>query len=51
MGNRITQRIRECYECVRTPEDGEHMWQMPDGYMCATCIEENENKDEDEDED
>jgi len=38
MGHRTTQRILECGDCGRTPEDGENMWEMCGKYICATCI-------------
>ena len=42
MGHRTTQRILECGECGRTPDDGEYMWEMCGEYICVSCI----NKDE-----
>lgn len=42
MGHRTYQRILECSQCGRTPEDGEPMWQMGSEYWCEDCC----NKDE-----
>ena len=44
MGHKFIQRIHECAECGRTPDDGEPMWDMPDGPWCEECC----NQDEDE---
>ena len=48
MGQRVTQRILECHCCNRTPEDGEHMWEMCGDYLCAECVDGDNDKDEDE---
>jgi hypothetical protein len=45
MGHRITQHIRVCSECGRTPEDGEYMWDMCGEWVCEECV----NKEDDND--
>lgn len=47
MGQRTTQRILECGDCGRTPEDGEYMWEMCGKHICSTCIEKDEEPEED----
>ncbi len=47
MGHRITQKIYECAECKRTPEDGEYMWEMCGNMICADCIDKDEEAAED----
>jgi hypothetical protein len=44
MGLKTYQRILECGDCGRIPDDGEPMWEMCGQYICETCID----KDEDE---
>lgn len=44
MGQRITQRIYECGDCGRFPQDGEHMWEMSGENICSLCVD----KDRDE---
>lgn len=43
MGNRVTQTIYTCECCGRTPNNGEHLWDMSgnghDGYICRTCFD------------
>ena len=39
MGRRITQRIIECDECGRIPDDGEYLWEMAGDYICHSCID------------
>jgi hypothetical protein len=49
MGARITQRIYICDVCGKTPEDGEHLWNMCNKVICEDCIkkqEEEDNKEE-----
>ena len=41
MGRRITQRILQCADCQRIPDDGEYMWEMPGGYLCEECYNKN----------
>ena len=48
MGQRTTQRILECDDCGRTPEDGEYMWEMCGKYICSTCIDKEEEDEEEE---
>lgn len=42
MGRRTIQRILECGDCGRTPEDGERMWEMCGKYICTNCIDKDE---------
>ena len=46
MGQRTTQRILECGDCERIPEDGEHMWEMCGEYICSTCIDKDDEEEE-----
>ena len=39
MGHRVTQRILTCFQCGKTPEDGEYLWEMCGKYVCANCID------------
>ena len=39
MGHRVTQRILTCFQCGKTPEDGEYLWEMCGEYVCANCID------------
>lgn len=39
MGNRITQRIYECSECGKIPENGEYLWHMGSEIWCEECTE------------
>jgi hypothetical protein len=39
MGRRVTQRILECGECGRIPDDGEYLWEMGGEYICSDCID------------
>ena len=39
MGQRVIQRILECGDCGRTPDDGEYMWEMNGQYICSECID------------
>jgi hypothetical protein len=43
MGQRITQRILECGECGRTPDDGEYLWEMCGEYICSECIDKSDD--------
>ncbi len=45
MGHRVTQRILECSDCGRTPDDGEYMWEMCREYICKECIDKEEEPD------
>ena len=49
MGQRLTQRILVCDECGRTPDDGEHLWEMAGEYICKDCIDKEEEKEESKD--
>lgn len=44
MGRLVIQRILECYECGKTPDHGERMWEMPDGFICEPCSEKEDEK-------
>lgn len=46
MGLKTYQRILECQECERTPEDGEPMWEMCGGYTCQDCIDKDDDKED-----
>jgi len=50
MGHRITQRIHECSQCSKIPEDGEYMWYMGDEIWCEECCDKEEDEDEENDE-
>lgn len=39
MGQKTYQRILECGECRRTPEDGEPMWEMCGMHICEACAD------------
>jgi len=43
MGHRIIQRILECNDCKRTPDDGEDMWEMSGHHICVDCIDKEED--------
>jgi len=45
MGYMTIQRILECNDCERIPEDGEPLWEMCGVYICQDCIDKD---DEDE---
>ena len=49
MGQRTTQRILECVSCLRTPEDGEYLWEMCGDYICEKCIDKEESDDKGDD--
>ena len=51
MGQRTTQRILECSECHRTPEDGEYMWAMGNGHWCEECCDNETDEKDDEEQD
>ena len=44
MGRMVMQRILECHECGKTPDDGEKMWEMPEGFICEQCSEKDEEE-------
>ncbi len=46
MGHRTTQRILECDDCRRIPDDGEYMWEMCGRYICKDCIDKEEESNE-----
>ncbi len=46
MGHRTTQRVLTCHQCKRTPEDGEHLWDMCGYYYCADCVDNIEDDEE-----
>ncbi len=48
MGHRVTQRIRECSQCGKIPEDGEYMWYMGYEIWCEECCNKEEEGDENE---
>ena len=39
MGHITYQRILECAQCGKTPEDGEAMWDMCGAYYCEDCVD------------
>ena len=48
MGKRVTQRILTCDLCGKTPEDGEHMWEMDKKVLCEECCEKLDENQENE---
>jgi len=49
MGRMVIQRILECNDCGKTPEDGEKLWEMCGVYICEKCIEKEESETEEGD--
>lgn len=37
MGHRIVQKIHECQQCGKIPEDGETLWEMGTEIWCDEC--------------
>ena len=50
MGNRVTQRILSCDICDKTPEDGQHLWNMCHEVWCESCCDKVEKETETENE-
>ncbi len=48
MGHRVTQRIHECSQCGKIPEDGEYLWYMGYEIWCEECCNKEEEGDENE---
>lgn len=49
MGQRLTQRIFECTECGKIPDDGEHIWEMGANELwCQECCDREEPEDDNE---
>ena len=48
MGHRITQRIHECSQCGKIPEDGEYLWYMGDEIWCEECCDKEEEDDKED---
>jgi hypothetical protein len=46
MRRKVTQRILECVECGKTPDDGDPMWEMHNGYWCEDCCAKEDDEDE-----
>jgi len=48
MGHKTYQRILTCKQCDNTPEDGEPLWDMCNGWYCEDCVDNIEDEVEDE---